>query len=78
MLQKYYKAISQIIVASVPLDIFIEHIGICDMDSLFLRLLGYEADNDSFDDGFSAFATQQRIRELFMAKQRGNDSVCFV
>jgi hypothetical protein len=43
------------------------------MEMLLLRLLGFESDNDGFDDGFSAFATQQRIRELFLAKQRGND-----
>ncbi|KAL0479192.1 SIT4 associated protein [Acrasis kona] len=73
LLQKHYKTISQIIMKDVALELFVQHIGQCDMDGLILKLLGFENDADSFEEGFSAFATQQRIREIFLMKQRGND-----
>ncbi|EFC42287.1 predicted protein [Naegleria gruberi] len=80
LLQKYYKDIVDSLMDkhSEEFNIlklfFTEHIGLCDMDSLILRVLGFETSEDSFDqDAFGGFATQQRIRELFLMKQRGND-----
>ena len=81
LLQKYYKEVVDSLMEkhdaenfNIIKNFFTEHIGLCDMDTLILKVLGFETSEDSFDqDGFGAFATQQRIRELFLMKQRGND-----
>ncbi|KAL9656648.1 hypothetical protein ABK040_002919 [Willaertia magna] len=79
LFQKYYKEIVETLMEkqnelNVLQKLFTSHIGLCDMDILILKLLGFETADDTFDqDGFGAFATQQRIRELFLMKQRGND-----
>jgi serine/threonine-protein phosphatase 6 regulatory subunit 3 len=80
LLQKHYKRIVASIIELQKEDptilesIFVKHVDLCDMDTLVLKLMGFETNDESFDqDAFGAFATQQRIRELFLAKQRGND-----
>ncbi|KAF0974162.1 hypothetical protein FDP41_006772 [Naegleria fowleri] len=80
LLQKYYKEIVDTLMEKHSQDFnilktfFTDHIGLCDMDTLVLKVLGFETSDDNFDqDGFGPFVTQQRIRELFLMKQRGND-----
>jgi len=79
LLQKYYKNIIQFVLEKQKSEniikrVFVDHIGLCEMDNLILKLMGFEGHDDGFDqDAFGAFATQQRLREMFLAKQRGND-----
>jgi hypothetical protein len=79
LMQKHFKRIVAAIIEkqkeeNIVQSIFVDHVGLCDMDNLVLKFMGFETHDDGFDqDAFGAFATQQRIRELFLAKQRGND-----
>jgi serine/threonine-protein phosphatase 6 regulatory subunit 3 len=79
LIQKHFKRIVAAIIEkqkeeNIVQSLFVDHVGLCDMDNLVLKLMGFETHDDGFDqDAFGAFATQQRIRELFLAKQRGND-----
>ncbi len=44
------------------------------MDNLLLKILGFETGDDAMEqDAFGGFSPQQRIRELFLMKQRGSD-----